>query len=77
MAEYGLVCPFLDEAPSYAHGVEFGMLWNRLRGDEDEIDDIISTANQEQVTLAANRLGWHISGMEQLDEFWVKIRLTR
>lgn len=54
-----LLCPFLDERPSYAYGVEFGILWARMQA-EDAIDDVFTTENQEQILLAANRLGWHV-----------------
>ncbi len=76
MSEYGLLCPFLDEGPSYAHGVEFGMLWARMQK-EDIIEDYITTANQEQVTLAANRLGWRIIEMKCWNEHWVWIHMER
>ena len=74
-ASYGLVLPFLDPSPSYAHGVEMGRLCERMKH-EDEIKDYVTIENQEQVTLAANRLGWQINKMEPWeggDWFWLEM----
>jgi hypothetical protein len=62
---YSLIIPFLDDDPKFAHGVEFGLLYGRMRyGEEDKIEDYFTTANQEQITLLANRLGWRVVAME-------------
>lgn len=77
---YELMCPFLDQDPRYAFGVEFGLLWNRLKGDETVIEDWFTTDNQEQITLAANRTGWTIVEMQQLEEaphHWTWIKMIR
>lgn len=76
MPDYGLLCPFLDDTPAYAHGVEFGMFWTRLES-EDVIQDYFTTANQEQITLAANRMGWQIIEMKPWDEYWVWIHMEK
>jgi hypothetical protein len=76
MPSYGLLCPFLDESPSYAHGVEFGMLWALMRT-ETIIKDYFTTANQEQITLAANRMGWKIIDMKPWGKDWVLIHMEK
>jgi hypothetical protein len=78
VSDYGLVCPFLTNDPAFAHGVEFGMVYARLRdGREDAIEDYFTTANQEQITLAANRLGWRVAGMRRRGGGWFWCRLER
>ncbi len=76
-----LLCPFLDDHPKYAFGVEFGMLWERMRNpDVSEIRDYYTTENQEQITLAANRNGWRIVEMSDVPESksrWIWIHLER
>jgi hypothetical protein len=78
MPSYGLICPFLDQSPRYAYGVEFGMLYARMDGgDEDEIEDYFCRANQDQILLAASRLGWHVATMEPWGSDWLRFRLER
>ncbi len=80
MADNTLVCPFLDESPTYAYGVEFGMLYAKMRDPSVErIADYFCTENQEQITLAANRLGWKITFMEQWygGPGWMWVRMIR
>lgn len=78
-----LVCPFLNADPAFAFGVEFGMLWERMRrGDADEIGQYFTTANEEQIRLAAGRLGWDIAEIKLTDEDpddkgWVFMRLVK
>ena len=61
--QYGLICPFLDTDPRFAFGVAFGQFIERLR-DVDEFEGYELIANQEQITLYANRTGWTIDTME-------------
>jgi hypothetical protein len=77
VSAYGLLCPFLNDSPDYAHGVELGLLWARLRGEEEVIEDYVTLANQEQVTLAANRLGWRVALMRRGPKGWFWVRLER
>jgi len=76
-----VVCPFLNSDPVYAFGAEFGMLFMRMvHGDEDSIREYFSTENQEQITLAANRLGWRIIKMKpwkKAPEHWTLYHLER
>lgn len=68
-ATWGLVLPFLTDDPQFAYGVEVGRLYERMKA-EDEINGVFLTANQEQITLMVNRLGWVIDEMEiQGDDF--------
>jgi len=54
-----LVCPFLDSSPEYARGVEFGILFERMKF-EEEIIDLFLMENQDQILLLVNRLGWTV-----------------
>ncbi len=76
---YGLICPLLTDDPVYAYGVEFGMLYARMRdGDEAVIEDYFCRANQDQILLLASRTGWHVAAMEPFDErCWMRFRLVR
>lgn len=65
-ARNNLVVPFLDARAEFAYGVEFGMLYARMQWmEETEISGYFTIANQEQITLTANRLGWAIESMEE------------
>ena len=78
MPSFDLICPFLDQSPRYAYGVEFGMLYARMdAGDDDVIDDYFCRANQDQILLAASRLGWQVTAMEPHDADWFRIRMER
>lgn len=76
--EYGLVLPFLTDDPQFAYGVEVGMLFERMKH-EDEIAGQFLTANQEQITLMVNRCGWVIDRMEQQPGFdeWFTLAMHR
>jgi hypothetical protein len=77
--DYSLVCPFLSDNPLYAQGVEFGMLYVRMRdaAPGDVIDDYFLLPNQDQITLAANRLGWRIVRMRRWDGSWFRCRMVK
>jgi hypothetical protein len=79
VAEFGLVMPFLTDDPAFAHGVEFGMLYARMtrEGGERVIEGHFLIGNEEQITLAANRLGWRVTGIDHGTEGWVFVRLER
>lgn len=78
MASHTLVCPFLDADPKYALGVEFGMLYAQLRDADEPVSGYFTTANQDQILLAASRLGWSVAEMKQWEEhpddwFWLRL----
>ena len=78
MPTTGLICPYLDQDPKYALGVEFGIIWMRMRDDnEDVIQEYFTTANQDQILLACPRLGWRCVEMKRWDEFWTWYHLER
>jgi hypothetical protein len=70
MTTHDLVCPFLTEDPMFAAGVEFGMLFARLRNDEEPLTDIFLRENQDRILLLANRLGWTVEAIKKVDRFW-------
>jgi hypothetical protein len=82
VAEYSCVVPFLDNDPKFAYGVEIGMLYAEMRDAEPGavIDGLRLRANQEQILLMANRLGWEVLelggcvGKANRDWFSVKMR---
>ena len=79
MDGHELVFQFLDSSPAFAHGVEIGILHERMKN-EDEINDTFHTANQEQITLMANRLGWKVLNMEQWKQHpdqWFFLHMVR
>ncbi len=78
MESHSLVVPFLTDDVQFALGVEFGMLYQRMRhGDEDVIEDCFLLENQDRILLLASRLGWHVSEIEGWGEGWFRCRLDR
>lgn len=75
-ASYGLICPFLGRDPRFAYGVEFGLLFARMNT-ETHIADYFCSANQEQITLLCNRLGWRIVKMEPWGDDWHLIEMEK
>jgi hypothetical protein len=61
-ADHSLICPFLDESPAYAAGVELGVLFERMKR-RRVIRDYFTAANQDQITLLCNRTGWEVVSM--------------
>jgi hypothetical protein len=77
MGEHELLCPFLDSDPAYARGVEFGILWTRLRASDGPIGDYFTRANQDQILLAASRLGWSVEEIRLAGKDWFWCRLEK
>lgn len=81
-----LVCPFLSDDPTYARGVEFGLLCARMGaalaaagGGPAVVRDYFLLENQEQILLLANRTGWTVAKMELWAQaphewFWLELR---
>jgi len=73
-----LLCPFLNQDPAYALGVEFGLLWGLMQDEVTaELEGYFTRANQDQILLACNRLGWRAAEMKPHDEGWMWYRLER
>lgn len=78
MASHSLIVPFLDDSLSFACGVEIGMLYILLRDtEEDEIEDLYLSQNDEQIALMASRMGWRVAKLKHPQEGWVWMRLER
>jgi hypothetical protein len=78
MTDNTMVCPFLDSNPRFAYGVEFGMLYVRMRdGNESEISGYFCRANQDQILLAASRMGWHVTEMKPWGRDWLWLNLEK
>lgn len=72
-----LVCPFLSDDPVYAHGVEFGLLYGRMRDSDEPVADYFTRANQDQILLLASRLGWAVREIKPWDKFWFWCHLEK
>ena len=72
-----LVCPFLTDDRVYAFGVEFGMLYARMRDSTEPVAEYFTRANQDQILLAAGRLGWSVCEIKPWDKFWFWCRLEK
>lgn len=66
-----LVCPFLTDNPEFARGVEFGLLYARMRDSDEPVADYFFLSNQDQVLLLASRLGWSVVEMEVEPSGWL------
>lgn len=81
MAEYSLLCPFLDDSNSYTCGFEFGQFWETMKRLKSGrvMRNLFHVENQEQITLAANRMRWRVLKMEPVKETpgWVYIEVQK
>jgi hypothetical protein len=78
MTTYTLVAPFLTDDPLFAYGVEYGLLFARMREEgSTEIGDFFCRQNQERILLLANRLGWHVAEMKPTSKDWFWCRLMK
>jgi hypothetical protein len=77
VATHSLVCPFLTDDPTFAYGVEFGLLHARMSM-EEAIADYFCRENQDRILLLANRLNWSVREIEAVDKdwFWCKMEKT-
>lgn len=74
MSEHRLLCPFLDDSAMFTRGVEFGMLFARMRRAK-LIADYFLRENQDQILLIASRAGWKILEMKaEGDWLWIKMK---
>lgn len=72
-----LMVPFLNLDPVYAFGVEFGQLYAEMRApDPEPIERCLTRTNQDQVLLAASRLGWTVDEIKKQDRHWFWIRMS-
>ena len=75
-SNWSLVCPFLTDDPNFARGVEFGLLFAQMKTAK-AIDGYYLLANQEQITLLANRAGWTILKMKAWDKSWFRLKMRK
>ena len=54
IGEYSLLMKFIDQNPSFAHGFECGILWEKLKKKE-AINELINLENVEQVRNICRR----------------------
>ena len=72
-----LICPFLNPDPVFAQGVEFGMLYARMRDSDEPVAEYFTRANQDQILLLASRLGWTVAEMKPWDKDWFFCRMEK
>lgn len=74
-----LVVPFLDASRSFACGVEWGILFSRLRSGADVVEDYYLLRNESQILLTASRLRWHVAELRYPKEYpgWFWCRLEK
>ena len=77
MTSNTLICPFLNSDPVYAHGVEFGLLYARMRDSDEPVADYFTRENQDQILLLANRLGWSVVEVRAWDKTWFWCRMEK
>ena len=77
MASHTLVIPFLTDEPLYTHGVEFGMLYVQMRDTEEPISGYFTIENQDQILLAASRMGWRVIKMEPWENQWFWLEMEK
>lgn len=78
MTSNTLVCPFLNADPVYAFGVEFGMLYVEMRAENPApIARYFTTENQDQILLAASRLGWTVEEIKPWGKDWFWCRMEK
>lgn len=77
MTTYNLVCPFLTDDPMFACGVEFGLLYARMRGEVDRIEDYCCRENEDRILLLADRLGWMVRSVKTWDKGWFWCEMER
>lgn len=77
MPKWNLVTPFLDESPSFALGVQFGMLYARLQKKPRVIKEMVSRKLEDQILLTAGHLGYEVTKRKRIDRCWMSITLKR
>lgn len=75
---WGLKWRFVDQSPSFVHGVEAGMIYERMSRLEETIVMTTHAEIEEELRNLANTLGYRAS-FEPLDdqEFWHATTFTR
>lgn len=78
--DYSLLVPFLNADPVFCQGVQFGMLAQRMLDKEPDIREYILSEIEEQVRVAASRLGYEIVELrswehEGQEAGWVFVRM--
>lgn len=77
MAEYSLICPFLNEDETYALGVEFGLLYSELKKLPETYQSYIQVGNQDQILLLASRFKYYVEEMNPWEDGWIFIKLRK
>ena len=73
---YELVLAFPDASPSFAHGMEAGRLWERLRQERRVHEEMIHTANREVVGRLAAAYGYVVDFADLAQGSWSSARFV-
>jgi hypothetical protein len=74
---WSLITPFLTDDPVFAAGVEFDLLFRRLRDGEKLVKEYIQRKNQDRVLVMAGRLGYEIVRQNPWDKNWLYIEMRK
>ena len=73
---YDLVLPFDTDDPEFTRGFEAGTLWERLKGQPEELEEVVHAANRHLLREMAHRLGYTLE-CEDARDGWMGVLLRR
>ena len=73
---YDLVLPFDTDDPEFCRGFEAGTLWERLKQQPEEVEEIVHEGNQPLLREMAHRLGYRLE-CEDVRDGWMGVTLRR
>ena len=75
--DYSLVWRFIDGSASFVHGIEAGILYQKMiSGLSRRIVSTVNSENEEELRNLTNSLGWSAT-FEELDETWLRGTFTK
>lgn len=76
MSEYVLVVSLAGFPPEYVHGMEAGMIWERLKSMRQPHDEVIHDENTDVVRRMAKALKYDVEFEKTSIEGWTNATLT-
>lgn len=74
MSDFGLLISFDDRPRDFVHGVEFGMIWEKLKSGVEEVSNggfPIRLQNQELIYRACEHFGYEAHFKECYVSGWI------